>query len=293
MAKKKSGSIAVPFLATIFIGLLILGGAVFFIYRHWFKKDDTPPAPKPRDVKIVSYEDNHTVLFILDEPEQKCNATFALMRSIPKDRSMLFLGIPSNTIAVIDDQQQSLKGAYERGGGASAAAFVSDIMGVDVDKYMIFDSESFKTTCDKLGCVTYPVDVEISGMKHDGTPQELNSEQMETFITYSLFPGGEADRAFRSAHMISYMVNGTEGTYIADNIDNFFNEIINTVESNITSVDYKDYKDAIKQLFSQKKQYGNTIAVSVQFEGTSADNDFIPSDTFIEQIRNQFFSQGE
>ncbi|MBR3282325.1 MAG: LCP family protein [Ruminococcus sp.] len=291
MAKKKSGSIAVPFLATIFIGLLILGGAVFFIYQRYFKKDDTPPAPKARDVKVVSYEDNHSVLLILEEPEQKCSETFVLMRSIPKDRRILFLGLPSNTIAVVDDQQQSLKGAYERGGGASAASFISSIMDIDIDKYMVFDSDSFKITCDKLGCASYPVDVEIAGLKSDGTLQSLTSEQMETFITYSLFSGGEAERAFRAAHMLSYMVNGSDGMYISDSADSIFNEVINMVESNITSVDYKNYKEAIKLLFSQKKQYGDNIAVAIQLDGTTADSDFMPSTNLIEQVVEQYFNQ--
>ncbi len=291
MAKKKSGSIAVPFLATIFIGLLILGGAVFFIYQRYFKKDDTPPAPKARDVKVVSYEDNHSVLLILEEPEQKCSETFVLMRSIPKDRRILFLGLPSNTIAVVDDQQQSLKGAYERGGGASAASFISSIMDIDIDKYMVFDSDSFKITCDKLGCASYPVDVEIAGLKSDGTLQSLTSEQMETFITYSLFSGGEAERAFRAAHMLSYMVNGSDGMYISDSADSIFNEVINMVDSNITSVDYKNYKEAIKLLFSQKKQYGDNIAVAIQLDGTTADSDFMPSTNLIEQVVEQYFNQ--
>ena len=231
------------------------------------------------------------MLLILEEPEQKCSETFVLMRSIPKDRRILFLGLPSNTIAVVDDQQQSLKGAYERGGGASAASFISSIMDIDVDKYMVFDSDSFKITCDKLGCASYPVDVEMAGLKSDGTLQSLTSEQMETFITYSLFSGGEAERAFRAAHMLSYMVNGSDGMYISDSADSIFNEVINMVDSNITSVDYKNYKEAIKLLFSQKKQYGDNIAVAIQLDGTTADSDFMPSTNLIEQVVEQYFNQ--
>ena len=291
MSKKKSGSIAVPFLATIFIGLLIVGGAAFFIYNRYFKKDDTPPVPKPRDVKIVSYEDSHTILMILNEPDQKCSSTFMLLRSIPKDKRILCLGIPSNTIALVDDKQQKLSETFERGGGGSAASFVSTFMGVDVDRYMVFDSAAFKSTCDKFGCVSYPVDVEIAGMKSDGSLQSLTSEQMETFVTFSLFSGGEAERAFRAAHMMSYMINGSEGEYVADSFDNIFSDVINMVDTNITSVDYKNYNEAIKQMFSQKTQYGDTIAVAIQLDGESADADFIPSSVLVGQLRDQYFGQ--
>ena len=35
MARKKSGHIAVPFLITIFIGLIVVGGMAFGVYRYF------------------------------------------------------------------------------------------------------------------------------------------------------------------------------------------------------------------------------------------------------------------
>lgn len=100
MARKKSGHIAVPFLITIFIGLIVVGGMAFGVYRYFgFGKEAAPPEPTPRISKQVTYEDNHTVLLVLEEPEQKCAETFVLMRSIPVKKQILFIGIPTNTIA--------------------------------------------------------------------------------------------------------------------------------------------------------------------------------------------------
>ena len=92
MAKKKSGSIAVPFLVTIFIGLILVGGAAYGIYRYLgFGKTEAPPEPTPRTGQSVTYDDNHTILLILDEPEQRCSSTFVLIRSIPIKKEIILI----------------------------------------------------------------------------------------------------------------------------------------------------------------------------------------------------------
>ena len=112
---------------------------------------------------------------------------------------------------------------------------------------------------------------------------------MEIFITYSMFSGGESERAFKAASMLSYMVNGSDGKYVSDSLDNSFNTIINMtdVDSNITSVDYKNRKNAIKNMF----EYGTSIAIAIQLDGTVADEDFMPSSELIKSIAEQYFSE--
>ena len=84
--KKKTGSIAVPYLITIFIGIIIVGGGTFFGLRHFgiIDGDDTLPEPPKRQISTATYEDNHSILFIYDEPDRRNSTSFLLMRSIPK-----------------------------------------------------------------------------------------------------------------------------------------------------------------------------------------------------------------
>lgn len=291
MAKKKTGRIAVPFLVTIFIGLIIVGGAAIFIYMKYFNKDDTPPKPKAREFNEITYNDSHTVLFILDEPDQKCSSTFVLMRSIPKYKRILFLGIPSNAIGVVDGKQLSMKSAFETGGGTLASRFAQSVFDVPVEHYMTFKSDVFKKTCDIMGCVTYPVDVDIFGMKGDGSMQNLNSEQIETYVTYSLFKGGEVERAFKSALLLSHMVNGADGKYISDGLENNFNNIMNMsdLDSNITSVNFKESKAAIKYMFEN----GTYMASAIQLDGTLSEEEFIPSSSFVNELKQQYFTDNK
>ena len=75
MSKKKSGHIAIPFLATLFIGLIVIGGAAMFLIKYLNKEEPLTEAPA-KDVATVTEEDNHTVLLILSTPDKECKSKF-------------------------------------------------------------------------------------------------------------------------------------------------------------------------------------------------------------------------
>ncbi len=65
MKKKKTGSIAIPFLITFLISLVIIGGAAMFIYDK-IDNDESSLESMVNEVGTLSEEDNHTILFVLD-----------------------------------------------------------------------------------------------------------------------------------------------------------------------------------------------------------------------------------
>lgn len=288
--KQKTGRIAIPYLLTIFIGLLVVGGLAFELYKYLgIGKEEAPPKPQPRNgIATASYEDSHTLLLILDEPEMECSSTFVLMRSIPRDKKLLFIGIPSNSVAVVNGSQESLKGSYERGGGDAAREFVQTAIGVNIDRYMVFGPDAFKKVCDIFGGVTFGVDVDIVGLQKDVPEQYLNSEQIEKFVTYPLFDDGEFGRAFRTASLLSNMVNQTDTKRIADSFDMNFDTIINMVtKTDVTSVDYGKKKNAIKYMFN----YGTSMGLSIVIDGTESGDDFVPSSSFISNLPTEYFAE--
>lgn len=286
MAKKKSGSIAVPFLLTIFFGLLIVGGGAYWVYNYLgLNGKKALNEPTPRAAAIVTEEDAHTILFILDEPEQKCSSTFVLMSSKPKEKKLVFMGIPTNTISIVDGQQEHIKNSYDRGGAQAAVKFVQDGLGLHVDRYMKFDSASFRKVCDIFGGVTYFVEPDIAGFKREGGDEYLNSRQIETLITYSMFSGREVQRAYTASSLLSSMVNQTDGKRVADNFKTSFDSIINMVSTDITSVDYKNRQYGIRNML----EFGTTIANFVIMDGEASNEDFIPSETFLADAQKAYF----
>ena len=286
MAKRKSGSIAVPFLVTIFLGLIIIGGLAFGLYNYLGLNKSAPlDEPTPRAASVVSEEDNHTVLLILDTPEQKCSSTFVLMRSKPLKKNVTFIGIPTNTISIIDGQQEHIQNSYERGGAQAAVNFVNQTFGITVDRYIKFDSESFKKVCDVLGGVSYYVEPDIAGFKKSGGDEYLNSRQIETLITYPMFNGREVQRAYIASSIMSSMLNQTDGKRVADNFKTSFDSIINMVNTDITAVDYKNRQYAIRNML----EFGTAIANFVIIDGEVSNDDFIPSEKFLSELKTTYF----
>ena len=290
MAKKKTGHVAIPFLLTIFIGLIVIGGLAAGLFNYLgLGQGEELKEPVARSVGQVTYEDNHTILLILDDPEKNEPVTFMLMRSRPYHKKIEFIGIPNNSIALVDNAQVSIKTNYESGGAASAKDFVEKVFDIKVDRYMKFNSAAFKKVCDIVGCVKYAVNADIAGFTNDGTEQDMNSDQMEMFVTYELFSGGEAERVEIAADVIRAMINQQKGKNIADNMDNSFQTIINMVETDITAADYKERKPAIKYMLEN----GTTIAEMVALNGKTAGDDFIPSSDTINKIREKYFEDKE
>jgi len=286
MAKKKSGRIAVPFLVTIFLGLLIIGGGAFWIYNYLGLNKSAPlEEPTPRAAAVVTAEDSHTILLILDEPEQKCSSTFVLMRSNPLEKRIIFIGIPTNTISIIEGQQEHIQNSYERGGAQSAVNFVNQTFGITVDRYMKFESESFRKVCDILGGVTYYVEPDIAGFKKEGGEEYLNSRQIETLITYPMFNGREVQRAYTASSILSSMINQTDGKRVADNFRTSFDSVINMITTDVTAVDYKNRQHAIRNMLEN----GTSIANFIILDGETSNDDFIPSETFLESLRTTYF----
>lgn len=293
MAKKKTGSIAVPYLVTIFLGILIVGGGTFFLlnYLGILNSNKELPEPTPRPITTTTYADNHTILFVLDEPDQICSSTFMLMRSIPKDKRIVFLGIPTNTIAVVDGNQQKLKDVYDVGGVSAAVNFTEQTFGITVDRYMKLDSSSFVKICNILGGVTYPVSADVAGFNGDGSEIYLSAENIDKYVTYAAFKGGESERAYNASSIVSAMVNQASGVRLADNLDNSFNTIVNMADmnTNITAVDYKNRKTAIKGMLER----GTSIATCYILNGENAYNDFIPSQSFISDFVETYYRYDE
>lgn len=288
MSKKKQGHIAVPFLVTIFIGLLIIGGAAVYIYNYFgLGKQKELSEPVARVAATATYEDTHTVLLVLDTPEEKrCPLTFVLMRSIPKDKKVVFVGLPANTIAVVDGQQSSLNDSYTRGGVSTAVDFVNKTLGIEIDRYMIFNEEALCKTCDIMGGVNYTITTDIGGLKAN-TEQFLSGEQVKRVITYPLYEQGEVQRAYTASSICSSMLNQADGERLAGGLDRSFNTVINLVNSDITSADYKNRKVGLKDMLKN----GKGVARFRVADGVVSGDSFILDDSFIEDLKNEYFSE--
>ncbi len=297
---KKAGRIAIPFLVTVFISLIIIGGIAFYIYLRIRPGDKKPKEPPTRTPNVVlSPEDNHTVLFIYDDQSSgRASTTFVLMRSVPFEaKKILFVGIPSNSICYSESKkaQISLKDEYEHGGAPAAVEFVNEALSIDFDKYMVLDHDSFKYICDINGSVTIPVDIPLASFEGDGSSESLDSELVIKYLTYNKFNGGEPERAYKAAYVASEIVKGIGGDVLSQNIDTYYASLSSRAKlTNITINDYNKKKSAIKYSFGSISPTSNhTLATWLTLDGTVSGNDFLPSENFVSSSLKDYFNDGD
>jgi len=286
MAKRKKGSIAIPFLLTFFIALLAVGAIGIFAFDYIQKSKEVELSePVGKTAGIAEYEDSHTIMFILDTPDRACKSTFMLVRSIPKEKKILCIGIPSNSIQVINGQQYSIAEYYESGGGSYASEFIAQQFGIDTPKYVVFNEDAFCKLSDIMGGVSYAVSVDIQGFEDTTNEQFLNGKQIVTLLTYPLFNDGEKQRASIVGSLMSSMINQSDGERLSDSLDRNFNTLIDMVTTNITAVDYKAKKDAIQFMLT----YGETISRFRMVTGTNTGDYFLIDESFPEEIKKEYF----
>jgi anionic cell wall polymer biosynthesis LytR-Cps2A-Psr (LCP) family protein len=290
MTTKKKGRIAVPYIIALLVMLILVGGGAYMLFNLFgLGNNEELPELESGTSTQVTYDDSHTVLLVLDTPVEQSDVTFALMRSIPKEKKIIFTGIPTNTYGDFFGREETLSAAYSRGGISYAIDFVEQTLDIEIDRYVIFDSDSFYKICDIFGGVTYTPGVQISGIGDPDTEHYMVGTQLIKFLTYSEFKGGEMQRAYTVGSVLAAMLNQTDNQRIADSMDIYFNTMIDLVDTNITAVDYKEYKNAIKYMFEK----GTAIAGYAYATGTLEKGFFIIDEDFCTSFKEDYFTDHE
>lgn len=329
MKKKKSGSIAIPFLLTFLISLIIIGGIAMIIYDK-IDSESSSLLTMTNEAGTLSDSDSHTILFVLDlsdsiddsedeeedeeedtdeesdedeetydweetgddeEKEVKAEPyTFMIMRSMPVHKQIVFIGLPDNMLA--GQQNKSLTEIYESGGGADVKAAAEFSLEIPIDRYMVFDSESFQKLCNIMGGVNFAVPGNIEGFKKSDGLQYLSPDQIEKIVSYGGFGGGEIQRISTAASLITAMTNQTSGARIADNLDNTFEVMVNATDTDISALDYQQEKYAVKFLMKYSDPDDDeTVSDRAKFitpSGTQTSDKFILDTSFIDDIAQYF-----
>lgn len=329
MKKKKSGSIAIPFLLTFLISLIIIGGIAMIIYDK-IDSESSSLLTMTNEAGALSDGDSHTILFVLDlsdsiddsedeeedeeedtdeessedeetydweetvddeEKEVKAEPyTFMIMRSMPVHKQIVFIGLPDNMLA--GQQNKSLTEIYESGGGADVKAAAEFSLEIPIDRYMVFDSESFQKLCNIMGGVNFAVPGNIEGFKKSDGLQYLSPDQIEKIVSYGGFGGGEIQRISTAASLITAMTNQTSGARIADNLDNTFEVMVNATDTDISALDYQQEKYAVKFLMKYSDPSDDeTVSDRAKFitpSGTQTSDKFILDTSFIDDIAQYF-----
>ncbi len=287
--KKKKGHVAIPFLLTLLLGIVGIGGvAIYFFDMIGINKEHI--VEWNSTVKTPTAEDNMTILFVLDEPDDSSPLTILMARLLPADKKIVFLSYPVNMLSVVEGRSDTLAGFYSSGGIKDLEAAIENEAGIATDRYVILDSEGFQKICNIMGGVYYLAPSGIKGFADSNAPQYLGPHQIEKLVTYPFFEKGDIERSAITADVITEMCNVSDADRerLLASMDSNFKTVINMIDTDITSMDYNDHKNALKYMWT----YGKEIASFRIITGTPGEEEdiFLLSDTFYSSVE-EFFTQ--
>lgn len=281
--EQKKGSIAIPFLMTVLVALVLVGGTAFFLLE---KLQDSDEAPKPSGGFTQEFkpgdEYNSTLLGVFDNGTKDTDLVFVLVRTIPGELKIVSMIVPTTMQISLDGVQSSLALLYRSGGIETVKKTVEQQFGIKVDKYARFDAAAMEKLHSIMGGVTVYVP--------DGLPDMaagkvgLNAEQMTKLMTYPDYSNGERYRTSFNSTVISTMLNYGMKNRLVTRLDISFNGIIDLVVSDITALDYEKNRESIVYLLENRV---DPVQIRI-VPGEWSESNFNMSADAGEQIRDWF-----
>ena len=283
--KPKTGSVAIPFLITMLISIVVIGGAGIIAFQNITHRELDLKVPAGATTSI-SEEDIHCSLFILqpdqpDHPERK--NTVMMLHFDPVRKTEYCIGIPNNLQLEYNDSSLTVESCLETYGADALRNALATLFDQEITHYVEMDSEGFQKIVSIIGNVTCVVTIQDEGLQPSETSQMLDAAQMETLLTSDRY-NTEVERSAVVGMTVSALLNQCNGKRIASNLDGYFSAMMSACISNITSQDYTDHRHAVSYFF----EYATTPAKSMTVVGTEQNGGFVMDESFPEALKVMF-----
>jgi anionic cell wall polymer biosynthesis LytR-Cps2A-Psr (LCP) family protein len=246
----------------VFIVTLFLFGFIGMVYIDMLTQtgsadDDQSDRASSADFMPTS-ADSRTVLAIVDLGNSQSSVSFMLMRFLPANSETVFLPIPANLYVDDGGTETNLYRIYSDGSAAAVKQVIADTFGITVDKYVIFNAESFGKFCELMGSTEYdiPFDMETAdGIPVPAGPSLLERVSMRAVLTYSGYKGGEEERARRFSDIVTSMLNRELTSNFVQFMDKVFFDTIDDINTDISNLDYEESRQALSYTFSHTDRF--------------------------------------
>ncbi len=278
--KRKKESVAIPFLISMLISLLIIGLPVVKLYSHIIDKKVANETSNENHIFSPSESNNFTSLIVFDVDDPALRDTFVIMRTSVTNKKFTFVPVSNNIISTSGKSKTKMADIYKNGGIIELKKAVESTFDIKIDRDITFNDEAFSLICDVLGGVNYNVPDGLRGL-NEGI-QYLSSEFIIKLITNKKL--AEEPRTVTVGNIASEMLTQTSGDRVVDALDYTFNKLINIVETDITSIDYTNQKEALIYLLTNN-QFKSTYIVP---DGNSSDGGIKVNDDFLSDMKKDF-----
>lgn len=277
--KRKKESVAIPFLISMLVALILIGIPVSKLYKSMIDSKIENEAKNNSEEFKPGESNNTTVLVVFDVDDEALRDTFMVFRTYATNGRFVSIPISNDMMYQTDLQKTKMSDIYKKGGVIELEHAVSKTLDIKIDRYIKLNNETFTLLCDVLGGVSYNVPSGLRGL-NEGT-QYLSSEFIIKFISNKKFT--EPDRTEAAGNIISQMITQTSGNRLIDVLDYTFDRLINaSSETDITSIDYEKQKSTLVYML-KNNQFESTYINPV---GEASDDGFILTSTAKNDVKD-------
>lgn len=300
MAKKKT-KIAVTYLVTIVLSLILIGGAGYFGLNAYLNSDNSNQM-KPVDGIVTTapedYEpsiaDSRTI-FLAYEPEKKMSsACFIVVRFIPSENKTVIVPLQSDICTEVDGKTNTLYEFYRLGGVTDGVKAAESALKIKIDKYVKLGTESFTILTNYMGNIRY--DVPYNLIYEDPQTKEsiiikkgeqiLDAMTLKKVLTFPNYNGGEEYRSRVLGTISTELLNSGAKGILLDGMDAVFNDVVNSdAETNITRYDFDESKRAIKFMLENNNNPAQLVLPSGVY---NENNCYVLDESFISTVPSWF-----
>lgn len=249
--KRKKESVAIPFLISMVITLLLVGIPVFNYYNKMVTDKSGAIGNAAGSEFIPTEANDTTILFTFTPNDKNLRPSFVILRTSAMNRNFTFIPVSNDMLC----GSEKMADIFRKGGVIELKKAVEKTFETSIDRYMNLNDEALTVICDALGGVNYVVPDGLRGI--NAGSQFLNSEFIITLISNVKY--AEDARTVTTGNVFADMLAATSGTRAADIMDYTYNKVINVAETDITAIDFDNQKPALDYIL--RSDYTSTYRV--------------------------------
>lgn len=265
--------VLIVYVVTMLICFVIFGSAAVALLDKFVTqpKQDKLNQQENSQQTVVDNENDYasarrTALFVCAEGETI--NSMALLRILPDTLTVKVVPISPQTLATVGDTGGTLAQLFEAGGFTYLYKGIEDAFGITPEKYIKINNEGWTRLVEYLGGTStyvFPHDLyykdEITGsltsFSHGPATRTLWGDDINKIINYPLYENGAKDQNSVTGEIAVCLINSacyTNSSALVSNIQNVFNTIYNNSDTDITSKDFKNSREAYEYLIDKADQ---------------------------------------
>ncbi len=273
--KRKKESVAIPFLISMIVTLLVVGIPVLKFYNSLISQKEANESNMSMSVFSPSEKNDTTILFTFSPEDKALRSSFMILKTSALDKSFIFIPVSNDLLC----GSEKMSDVFNRGGIIELKKAVETTLDTKIDRYMALDKNGLSLIVDSIGGVNYNIPDGLKGL-NEGT-QFLDSDLIMKLISNKKF--AEDTRTVTTASVFAEMISSASGSRMADTVDYTYKQLVNISETDITSIDYIDQKKAIEYIL-RSNQFKSTFRIP---SGESTENGISMSKSDIAQLKTE------